>query len=240
MLEEFDKYVKSYDLNDEFIKSKYNHSYRVMELSKKYAKMLNFNDKDIELAGIIGLLHDIGRFEQFKRYHSYHDIETMDHADYGVLELFDNNKIINFTDRVDDYDIIKFAILNHNKLSIPDIDDERILKHTRLIRDIDKIDIIYYLGYLGEHNHKSTSDILSEDVLLDIKKHRIVNRKNVHNNNDFLAVHFGFAFDIYNDICLEEMKRNLGYYYNQIEDKNIFKEIYEEVIKYIDDRINGN
>ena len=36
----FDNYVKSFDLNDKDIKLKYNHSYRVADLSKKTPKDL--------------------------------------------------------------------------------------------------------------------------------------------------------------------------------------------------------
>ena len=89
MLEEFTKYVNNYDMNDENIRLKYNHSIRVMELSRKYAQILGFNDEDIYLATLIGLLHDIGRFEQLKVYHSYNDRETIDHAEYGIEQLFD-------------------------------------------------------------------------------------------------------------------------------------------------------
>ena len=39
---EFDDYVSNYDLNDINIKLKYNHSYRVMSLSKKYSKKIGF------------------------------------------------------------------------------------------------------------------------------------------------------------------------------------------------------
>ena len=49
MLEEFTKYVNNYDMNDENIRLKYNHSIRVMELSHKYAQILGFNDEDIYL-----------------------------------------------------------------------------------------------------------------------------------------------------------------------------------------------
>ena len=59
MLDEFYNYVSNYDLNIGAIKRKYEHSIRVMNLSIKYAKLLGYNDDDIELAGIIGLLHDI-------------------------------------------------------------------------------------------------------------------------------------------------------------------------------------
>ena len=63
MNKEFEKYIKNYDLNNKEIKKKYLHSYRVMNLSKKYATLLNYNKHDIELATIIGLLHDIGRIK---------------------------------------------------------------------------------------------------------------------------------------------------------------------------------
>ena len=40
-----------------------------------------------------GLLHDIGRFEQLKRYQSFIDSQTIDHANLGVTILFDDNLI---------------------------------------------------------------------------------------------------------------------------------------------------
>ena len=80
----FDKYVSNYDLSNELIKLKYDHSYRVMELSIKYAKELEFSESDIELCKIIGLLHDFGRFEQLKVYNTFDDNKSIDHADYSV------------------------------------------------------------------------------------------------------------------------------------------------------------
>ena len=68
MLEEFEKYTSNYDMDDVNIKLKYDHSYRVMNLSRKYATLLGFSNKDVELAALIGLLHDIGRFEQLRVY----------------------------------------------------------------------------------------------------------------------------------------------------------------------------
>ena len=89
MKEAFDKYVNNYDLNNKDIKKKYLHSYRVMSLSKKYAQLLGWNKHDIELASLIGLLHDIGRFEQLKIYNTFDDSKSIDHAHYGVIELFE-------------------------------------------------------------------------------------------------------------------------------------------------------
>ncbi len=39
---------------------------------------------------MIALLHDIGRFEQLKRFDSFLP-DTMDHAAYGVKILFNND-----------------------------------------------------------------------------------------------------------------------------------------------------
>ena len=88
MIEEFNKYTNNYDMNDEAIRNKYSHSIRVMNLSKKYATILGFSKEDIELATLIGLLHDIGRFEQISVYHTFNDSKIIDHALYGVKVLF--------------------------------------------------------------------------------------------------------------------------------------------------------
>lgn len=237
MIEEFNKHVSNYDMENYDIKVKFNHSYRVMNLALKYARELNFTKEDINLAQLIGLLHDIGRFEQLNKYHSYDDSKTVDHADYSITQLFDNNLIEKFWNKKDDYEIIKFAIKNHNKYHIPDIDDKRAMMHAKLIRDIDKLDIIYLLGFLGELDKKAIDEPISREIINSIKNHQTINCKYVQNANDEIAIYFAFAFDINNNICLKELKKNLGYFYKKVENNNRFKEIYTEVIKYIDERI---
>ena len=120
MVEEFEKYVNNYDLTKEKVILKKNHSIRVMNLCVKYAKKLGFNDEDISLAKVIGLLHDIGRFEQLKEFNSFDD-SNIDHADLGVKILFEEGLIRDFIEE-DKYDyIIKKAIENHNKYKIEDL-----------------------------------------------------------------------------------------------------------------------
>lgn len=240
MLEEFTKYVNNYDMNDENIRLKYNHSIRVMELSRKYAQILGFNDEDIYLATLIGLLHDIGRFEQLRVYHSYNDRETIDHAESGIEQLFDKGLIKNFTKDEKYYDIIKYAIKYHNKFKLPVCDNERMMVHAKLIRDVDKIDIVYLLGYLGELNSKVTDDNLSPEIIAGFKNYSCVDDKYIRNHNDNLSRTFGYVFDIYNPELLPEIKKNIYYFYKQIDGEKYFKEIYNIVNKYIDERIDNN
>ena len=238
MFEEFDKYVKNYDLTNRDIKLKYNHSIRVMNLSKKYAKLIGFNESDVELATLIGLLHDIGRFEQLKVYHSYDDSKTIDHADYGVKILFDDGLITMFTNNKEDYPIIRDAIKYHNKLEVPKLDD-RTTKFAKLIRDIDKMDIVYLMGKLNEEDIHSTNDALSPKVLEAVKEHRCINLRDLNNDNDHIAIVYGFPFDINYDECVKEFKTNLGYYYDIVNDDK-FKELYEIDLKYMNERIDHN
>ena len=126
-IKEFDKFVSNYDIGNERIKLKYNHSYRVMKLSEKYSKKIGFSKEDIELAKIIGLLHDIGRFEQVKLYNTFNDKESVDHALLGVKLLFEDGLISKFWDKEEDYEIIKYSILNHNKYLLEEIDDDLLL-----------------------------------------------------------------------------------------------------------------
>lgn len=237
MKETFDKYVNNYDLENEKIRFRYKHCLRVMELSKKYSKLLGFNDYDVELATLIGLIHDIGRFEQIKIYDSFDDSKTVDHAHFGVKILFEEGMIKSFWKNEEDYELIRFAIENHNKFKIPNIEDERIMKHAKLIRDMDKLDIVYLLGYLKDFNTKATNDDISEEFVNSIKNHHSLLYKYRKNHNDDIVIKFGYVFDIYNDICLKEMKDNLKHFYEQIGNKEKFEEIYLEVMKYIDERI---
>ena len=70
---EFIKYTNNYDLTNSHITRKIYHSLRVMEVSKKIAEDLKLTQEQIDLATLIGLLHDIARFEQRKRYGTYYD-----------------------------------------------------------------------------------------------------------------------------------------------------------------------
>lgn len=136
----FDKFLQGYELSDGKIKLKLIHTFEVAKLSEYIAKDLNLEKEDLELAKVIALLHDIGRFEQARQYDDYVDHRTVDHADYGVMMLSNNNFIRKFVDS-DEYDsIILAAIKNHNKYQIESGLSEKELLHTKLIRDADKTD----------------------------------------------------------------------------------------------------
>ena len=71
LIKKLELYVKNYDMNDENIKRKYYHSIRVMKFAKNIAESLKIEAHNMELAIVAGILHDYGRFEQWKNYKTY-------------------------------------------------------------------------------------------------------------------------------------------------------------------------
>ena len=91
----FEEYLDGYDRENDKVKLKIIHTYGVVEQSRNLAERLMLSEEDTSLAMIIALLHDIGRFEQLKRYDSF-EPATMDHAAYGVKVLFEEGMIRRF------------------------------------------------------------------------------------------------------------------------------------------------
>ena len=122
---------------------KVNHTMRVMELCGLIAESLKLSKEDIELAKTCGLVHDIARFEQWKRYQTFADIESIDHGDFGVEILKENDFIRKFNKDEKLDNLILKTVKNHNKYKLEENLSEREKLFCNIVRDADKIDILY-------------------------------------------------------------------------------------------------
>lgn len=236
----FDEYVSNYDMTDPDIDYKYYHSYRVMNAMELLATKLKLQKKDIELAKIIGLLHDIGRFEQDKKYNSFID-NKMDHGNYGVQILKENNILDNLNIDKSDYEVVYKSIKNHNKFAIEPNLNERELLFSKLIRDADKLDILYALGneeikgILRQDNEEITKSLEASFF-----NHQVANTKESNNKNDGLVITFCYIYDINFKVTYQIINNNKYYekIYQRINRKDIFKKYLEQTNKYIEERID--
>lgn len=135
----FDKFVQQFDVNDPKISLKIRHTYCVMDACEYLARNLKLDETNYKLAILIGLLHDIGRFEQLTRFNSYDDT-LICHAQCGIEVLFDQGHIRDFIDTNEYDNIIYHAIKNHSAYAIAPGLNEQELLHAQLIRDADKLD----------------------------------------------------------------------------------------------------
>ncbi len=139
----FSRYISAYDLTDDKIRLKVRHTFGVVSCSEYLADALGLDDGDRELARLIALLHDIGRFEQLRRFRSFDD-RLMPHAQCSLDVLFEQGMIREFLPQTRELDgIIYTAIKNHGVFLPEPIEDERTKLHSLLIRDADKLDNFY-------------------------------------------------------------------------------------------------
>lgn len=138
----FAQYAADYDPEDPKIKLKIGHTYRVAALAERIAESINspvVPDKD--LAWLCGMLHDIGRFEQVRRFGTFQDAVSVDHAMLGADILFKDGLIKEFCTEERYYRILELAIRSHSLYRIPEgLTDDEIM-YCSILRDADKIDI---------------------------------------------------------------------------------------------------
>lgn len=216
--QEFEKYVNNYDLSNEKINRKYYHSLRVMENAGKIAENINLSYEQIELAKLIGLLHDIGRFEQAKIYNNFRDHETIDHGDLGTQILQESNYIRNFIED-DKYDnIILKSVQNHNKFQIDTNLSEQELLHTKIVRDADKLDIFYEGSEIfwskKEEIEKINDSQITPEIWAEFKQKKLVDRAKTKTPADGIINFISFIYDL-----------NYEYTYKEIQNKNYISKI---------------
>lgn len=196
----FIEFADRYDLTNEHMNRKKYHSLRVTEVSEEIAKRENFTEEEVEIATLIGLLHDIARFKQYTEYQTFKDSESIDHGDVAV-ELLENNSFLRKFINTDKYDnIIKSAIKNHNKFSIEEGISEEENKFCKLIRDADKIDIIYESIYIFWKNEKEIMENskIDKQLIEEFNKKKLLITKNYKKIEyaDKIIQLFGFMYDL--------------------------------------------
>jgi putative nucleotidyltransferase with HDIG domain len=235
----FENYVRSYDLKDKNINLKYHHTYKVVELMAELAFRLGLSKEDIELAKLIGLLHDIGRFEQLKEYDSFSD-KNMDHADFGCHYLFQDYHIRDYgiDEDTETAKIIEKAIRNHNKLEIEEGLNEKELLFAKMIRDMDKVDIFRVLAI--EFKNEFTANEVSKEVLEEFSLKKSIPNKLVKSKSDGTLVKLSFLFDInFNesyDILVEN--DNFDLYLSTVEVSEDSEKLWKKVREISFDQIN--
>ena len=213
-LDEFFRYTEQFKKNlKRDIKRK--HSLRVMKNCEKLAIYLGLNNEEIELAKLIGLLHDIGRFEQINKYNTFLDRNSVNHAELGIQILFEDNKIRDFI-QTNQYDnLIRTSILNHNYREISnDIRDDKILLYCKIIRDADKIDIFPVVINDGIENAVvfDIDDISKENLTCEIMKdclnHKSCRKEYMKTNIDCIVVWISYIYNLNFNYSLKIIKDN--------------------------------
>lgn len=205
----FENYVAGFYGDDDYInaniKLKEDHSRRVCRQIRYLAGELKLSADKKRLAEAIALFHDIGRFEQFKKYRTYSDHRSIDHSTFGLEVLAKNNVLIGVDGG--EKKIIETAIRFHNAKELPAGLDEDVLLFSQLIRDADKIDIYYVIAqYYKEYEENPEgfkleielpdSPAVTAKVIEDLIAGRRIDYRDLKNWNDMKLCQLSWVYDV--------------------------------------------
>jgi hypothetical protein len=163
---------------------------------------LHLGSEDCYLAEIMATLHDIGRFEQFRRYHTYSDAHSENHASLGVRVVHENDILSGL--KCVEKDLITATISHHNRAALPQCDNSKLVFFLKLVRDADKIDILRVVT--EKYQNSAVNDIIraglpdapeiTDIVAKSVIAGRIVKFETMRTANDFKLLQLSWIFDL--------------------------------------------
>lgn len=200
----FDDYVRGYDPDNPRIALKVDHTIRVAELC---ARIASAEGLDADLAWLCGLLHDIGRFEQVRRYDTFNDALSVNHAVLGAEILFGDEdpkgpQIRSYVADDAEDELTRTAIATHSSYRLPRDLDDRTRAYCDVLRDADKVDIIKVNcicplhDIYGVSEDEMASSTLSPSVVEAFYEHRTIPRGTRKTPADVLVSHICFAWEL--------------------------------------------
>lgn len=196
----FEQFIQQFDINDPKISLKIRHTYGVVDACDYLAKSMNLSEEDHNLALLIGLLHDIGRFEQLTRFNSYDD-NLLPHADAGLDVLFEQGWIRKFTDTDIYDDIIYHAIKNHSIYTIDPTLSGQALLHAQIIRDADKLDNFRVKtedsipAMLDVTEEELGKEAVTETIFKCFSNHKLILKDDRKTHMDMWISYLAFIYD---------------------------------------------
>lgn len=249
IMDTFADYVKHYDDTDSKVKLKIDHTYRVAALCDRIAKNLSLTPAQTDFAWLLGMLHDIGRFEQLRRYGTFSDAESIDHAQFGADLLFHENLLRDYvTDSCHDT-LIETAIRSHNAYRIPENFDTETEMFCHILRDADKIDILKVNVEvpLEEIYNVTTEELyhceVSPAVMDNFMQHQATLRSLKRTPIDHVVGHISLVYELVYPVSLQIVREQgflyqlLGFESNLVTTRTQFARLRQEMDEFLDSKL---
>lgn len=189
---------------DSPLELKIEHTARVCDNICQLGRSVDLTDGQMCVAETIGLFHDLGRFEQYRRYRTFNDRQSANHASLSIDVLNQTGVLDRLTD--DEKTIIIDAIRFHNAPGLPANKPSASMLFMRLIRDADKLDIWKVFADYCRHHQRLEPAILQhlpdlptweEKIVEAIAEKRTARVQDMKSLNDFKLLQLSWVFDLY-------------------------------------------
>ena len=156
-----------------------------------------------------GILHDVGRFPQFRDHGTFADIDSVDHARLSV-ETIESHGVLDAVPQEDGTAILT-AVKVHNAYHLPRELPPDHLVLAKILRDGDKLDILQVMAdkYLRDrqaHSGRSSDEFITMDLpgteevsaelVAMLKKRQMLDRRKVASLNDLKLLQISWVFDL--------------------------------------------
>ena len=139
---------------------KLQHTMRVLANAQKIVTQEAFPSKLERAMLLAALYHDIGRFEQYLRFHTFKDRESVNHGALGA-EILTETQCLAGEERWLQ-EIVVQAVRLHNAFALAQDLDREVALVTKVVRDSDKLDILRIIdGHLSAEKPYNPTVILS-------------------------------------------------------------------------------
>ena len=250
----FDDYVAGFYGDDELVNAnirlKDEHSRRTCEEMLYLADELGLSASQKQRAEAISLLHDIGRFEQFVKYRTYHDPRSVNHCLLGV-EVLRRTKVL---DELQDEErqLVERAIEYHGLMELPAGLDGECLLLSKLLRDADKLDIFYvvtdyYRQYRDDpEGFKLEVELPDEpgysvEVVQQLLAGQRIDYSNLRTWNDIKLCELGWVYDVNFPATLKRIRQRgfLEMIFEFLPATEDIRMVREKIFEFVDSAIAG-
>jgi len=142
----YDAYVDTFRVDGELppmMRLKREHTAFVVANAQAIAAGESFDAHAALAAEAAALLHDTGRYEQLRRYNTFRDSDSVDHAVFSHDIVKERGWLTAWP--AEDSEAILAAVLYHNRRDVPDGLDAFTAALSHTVRDADKLDIFRVL-----------------------------------------------------------------------------------------------
>jgi putative nucleotidyltransferase with HDIG domain len=193
----FDDYSKTFMGDDPrasaALRPRFAHCIRVADCAEELARALGMDQDEARIAGIAGLLHDVGRGEEYTHTGEC-AVGATSHAEFGY-EAVSRSGILNVLSKRS-REIVLAGIRFHNTSRLPATISQDVRRHVLLLRDADKLDKYHMVCDLAP----LPTDRTGTPVALTMAVHGPVNPKvldRIGRLKKVKGIHIGSTLDFY-------------------------------------------
>ena len=197
----YGEYVDGFRINGELppmMALKLYHTDMVVANAEAIAKGEGMDAETAEVCVLSALLHDTGRYEQLRRYNTFRDSESVDHAVFSHDIVCEKGWLNGHPHK----DAVLAAVLFHNRRELPGGMDTITSAASHCVRDADKLDIFRVLeDRIAENDwrnddaafwHLPVRNAPNPKVVAAIREGRPVDYQNIRSLADFVLVQIGW------------------------------------------------